>query len=82
MKKYKVILLLLLICSCGTLIYYVSLPKGNTIESRELLLNDAISGERYPLTLDYNSGDIIDANFDSVNPLIKQGFIEINQQEY
>ena len=60
MKKYKVILLLLLICIGGTLIYYVSLPKGNTIESRELLLNDAISGEsKWTIMKETNIDDYI-----------------------
>lgn len=58
------------------------IKDGTLIILEFMLSDDAISGKRYPLTLKYNSGDIIDANFDSVNPLIKQGFIEINQQEY
>lgn len=58
------------------------IKDGTLITLEFMISDDAISGKRYPLTLKYNSGDIIDANFDSVNPLIKQGFIEINQQEY
>ena len=45
-KKLGLYVLILFVCLVGIFIYYCnSSPKGNTIESREALLNDAISGE-------------------------------------
>ena len=44
-KRFKLFALAILLCVAGVLIYFVSLPKGNTVESREDLLNDAIRGE-------------------------------------
>ena len=58
------------------------IEDGTVLKLEFRLADDAIYGKRYPLTLKYTSGDIIDANFASVNPLINQGFIEINQEEY
>ena len=47
-----------------------------------MLSENVIHGKRYPLSITFNAGDIIDYNFSSVNPLVKQGFIEINQEDY
>ena len=58
------------------------IEDGTVLKLEFRLSDDAIYGKRYPLTLKYTKGDIIDSNFDSVNPLINQGFIEINQEEY
>ena len=58
------------------------IEDGTVLKLEFKLSDDAIFGKRYPLTLKYTSGDIIDSNFGSVNPLINQGFIEINQEEY
>ena len=44
-KVIKFLVLVILICVAGILVYFVSLPKGNTVESREDLLDDAIRGE-------------------------------------
>lgn len=44
-KVIKFLVLVILICVTGILVYFVSLPKGNTVESREDLLDDAIRGE-------------------------------------
>ena len=46
-KKYVFFVLILFICIIGALLYVSNLsPKGNTIESREALLNNAISGNK------------------------------------
>lgn len=58
------------------------IEDGDILKLEFRLSDDAIYGKRYPLTLKYSSGDIIDANLASVNPLINQGFIEINQEDY
>lgn len=58
------------------------IKDGTVLKLEFSLSGDVIYGKRYPLTLKYTSGDIIDSNFASVNPLINQGFIEINQEEY
>lgn len=58
------------------------IEDGTVLKLEFRLADEAIYGKRYPLTLKYTSGDIIDANFASVNPLINQGFIEINQEDY
>lgn len=58
------------------------IEDGTVLKLEFRLSDDAIYGKRYPLTLKYTQGDIIDSNFDSVNPLINQGFIEINQEKY
>lgn len=44
-KKNKMILWAILLCVAGIFVYVVSIPKGNTVESRQELLNDAVSGE-------------------------------------
>ena len=45
-KKLRLYVLILFVCLVGIFIYYFnSSPNGDTIESREALLNDAISGE-------------------------------------
>ena len=58
------------------------IEDGTVLKLEFRLSDDAIYGKRYPLTLKYTSGDITDSNFASVNPLINQGFVEINQEEY
>ena len=44
-KAIKISVFAILLCVAGALVYFASLPKGNTVESREELLNDAIRGE-------------------------------------
>lgn len=58
------------------------IEDGTVLKLEFRLSDDAIYGKRYPLTLKYTSGDIIDSNFASINPLINQGFVEINQEDY
>ncbi len=58
------------------------IEDGTILKLEFRLSDDAVYGKRYPLTLKYTSGDIIDSNFASVNPLINQGFVEINQEDY
>lgn len=54
--------------------------KNGTLLTLEFeLLDSAIEGKRYPLNLQYDTGDIVDADLNVVNLSIYQGFIEIEQ---
>lgn len=46
------------------------------------ILNDAVIGNKYPLTLTYNDGDIVDADLNELNLQIRQGYIEIKEGGY
>lgn len=46
------------------------------------IFDDAVTGNKYPLTLTYDDGNIIDANLNEVELQIEQGYIEIKEGGY
>ena len=53
--------------------------KDGALLALEFEISDsAEKGQQYPITIKYNSGDIIDCDMNEVSPQIQQGYIEIN----
>lgn len=51
--------------------------NGTLLNLEFELSSGAEAGKRYPLKLAYESGDIVDADLNTVNPRIIQGYVEI-----
>lgn len=59
-KKYKLFILIMLLGIIGAVAYFISLPRGNTLESREVLLDNAIRGEsKWNIVKEVNVEDYI-----------------------
>ena len=43
------------------------------------ILDSATAGKSYPLKFSYNTGDIVDSELKEVNPMIQQGYLEIEE---
>ncbi len=56
--------------------------KDGTLLTMEFeILDGAVPANKYPLTIKYDSGDIIDANLNELDIAIQQGYIEIAERE-